>query len=197
MSKVIGLHGKMHTGKSALASAMRVRWPDQIAVMSFATKLRKVLQELHIPENRESLQGVGQNLRKFNSEVWVDAVKPEVQENLSLGRIVVFDDVRYPNEFEYLRNLGGLLVKLSADTEERWSRYKESTKFNSSTTKEIWLQQQVHPSETTLDKEPLDWSLDLDTTKMPKSDMGGIATALVLSVTGISTPSQRNQPNGR
>ena len=192
LSRIIGLYGKMHTGKSFVASDMAARWPDQVVVMSFAGKLRQVLKGLDIPETRESLQGVGQKLREFNSDVWVNAVDSEVKEKLSSGQIVVFDDLRYPNEFEYIRNLGGLLVKLYADTDERWKRYGTSRKFNPSITKEVWLSQQEHLSETILDTEPMDWNLNLDTSNMDKVTMNSVATSLMLSVAGSHKENRLN-----
>ena len=201
MAKIIGLYGKMHTGKSSIAASIKVRNPDRVVVMSFAAKLRKVLKDLHIPESRESLQAVGQGLRDFNPDVWVDAVKPEVDECLRSGYVVVFDDLRYPNEFDYIKNLGGVLVKLYADTDERWRRYETSRKFDSSATKETWLLQQSHVSETILDVESSNWDLELNTTNTTKDDVGGIADALAISIVAFRTNElvhrQGETPNGR
>ena len=194
LSRIIGLYGKMHTGKSSIASDMAARWPNNVVVMSFADKLRKVLHELGIPETRESLQGVGQKLREFDSDVWITAVNSEVKESLSAGRTVVFDDLRYPNEFEYIRSLGGFLVKLYADTDERWRRYGTSRKFDPATTKEAWMRQQEHLSETILDASSMDWNLDLDTSNMDIVNMNSVATSLILSVAGLH---KGNRPNDR
>jgi hypothetical protein len=185
LSRIIGLYGKMHTGKSTIAARIKASNPEQVVVMSFAAKLRQVLKDLHIPESRGSLQKVGQGLRNSNPDVWVDAVRPEVDESLSLGNVVVFDDLRYPNEFDYIKNLGGLLVKLSTDMDERWRRYGTSSKFDSSVTKETWLHQQGHVSETILDAESLNWNLELDTTNTTQEGLGSIADSLVISVGAV------------
>jgi hypothetical protein len=185
LSRIIGLYGKMYTGKSTIAARIKASNPGQVVVMSFAAKLRQVLKDLHIPESRGSLQKVGQGLRNLNPDVWVDAVRPEVDESLSLGNVVVFDDLRYPNEFDYIKNLGGLLVKLSTDIDERWRRYGTSSKFDSSVTKETWLHQQGHVSETILDAESLNWNLELDTTNTTQEGLGSIADSLVISVGAV------------
>ena len=50
MAKLIGLHGKMHTGKSAVAKLIKQKDPNRIEIMSFAGKLREVLNVLGIQE---------------------------------------------------------------------------------------------------------------------------------------------------
>jgi hypothetical protein len=182
LAKLLGLHGKMHTGKSAVAKLIRQKDPDSIVIMSFAGKLREVLHTLSIPEQRETMQQLGQGLRDIWPRVWVNAVETDVARHLAFGYTVIFDDLRYPNEFEYIKREGGLLVKLSADDDVRWERHKTSDKFHRQITRKIWNEKQQHVSELLLDNVDLDWNLEVNTNNLSKRDMNGIADALAISI---------------
>jgi hypothetical protein len=105
-----------------------------------------------------------------------------VARHLAFGHTVIFDDLRYPNEFEYIKGEGGLLVKLSADDDVRWERYKPSDKFHRQITRKIWNKRQQHVSELLLDNVDLDWNLEVNTNNLSKRDMNGIADALAISI---------------
>ncbi len=191
MAKLIGLHGKMHTGKSAVAKLIKQKDPNRIEIMSFAGKLREVLNVLGIQETRESMQQVGQSLRDIWPDVWVKAVHKDVQRRLNLGHSVIFDDLRYLNEFDYVREENGLLVKLYADEEVRWDRYQKSSKWEPGATREKWNYAQTHSSELELDDKELDWNLAIDTNNLSKRDMNGVADALVISLQGMRNINDR------
>ena len=191
MAKLIGLHGKMHTGKSAVAKLLKQKDPNRIVIMSFAGKLREVLHALSIPEQRETMQQLGQGLRDIWPLVWVNAVEVDVARHLAFGYTVIFDDVRYPNEFQYIKNEGGLLVKLSASADVRWGRYKISDKFHSHVTRQIWDKEQNHVSELMLDNEDLDWNLEINTDTLSKHDMNGVADALAITIQAMGNVNGR------
>ena len=182
MAKLIGLHGKMHTGKSAVAKLLKRKDPSRMVIMSFAGKLREVLHALSIPEKRDTMQELGQGLRDVWPWVWVNAVEITVARHLHFGYTVIFDDVRYPNEFQFIKNEGGLLVKLYADDDVRWERHKTSDKFDSHVTRRIWDERQNHASELMLDNVDLDWNLEVNTNNLSKRDMNGVADALAITI---------------
>jgi hypothetical protein len=57
--------------------------------------------------------GVGQRMRDVHPDVWVDAVLDESK--LTTGKLLVISDVRFPNEAKRIRELGGLLVKITRE----------------------------------------------------------------------------------
>ena len=147
MAKILGLHGKMHTGKSSVAKLIQQKNPSRIVILSFAGKLREVLHTLNIPEQRETMQELGQGLREVWPEVWVHAVRKDVARYLDKGYTVIFDDLRYLNEYHFIKNGKGLLVRLHANDDVRWERYKTSKKFKPHITRKIWDHMQKHTSE--------------------------------------------------
>jgi len=65
------------------------------------------------PEVRQALQRVGLACRiHIGDTVWVDIVAEQVRDLRAEGKAVVLTDVRFPNEVEMVRELGGALVRV-------------------------------------------------------------------------------------
>lgn len=69
-------------------------------------------------KDRKLLQWIGTDWgREKNVNLWVELWKAEVKAYLSLpDTIVVCDDVRFDNEAETVRAMGGIVIKLQRDT---------------------------------------------------------------------------------
>ncbi len=56
---------------------------------------------------RQILQEVGSFFRDtYGADFWVDALEREITDN----EITIIDDVRYPNEADFVRNSGGIVI---------------------------------------------------------------------------------------
>ena len=82
-------------------------------------------------------------------------------------------------------------MKLSADDNVRWERYKISDKFHSHVTRQIWDKEQNHVSELMLDNEDLDWNLEINTDTLSKHDMNGVADALAITIQAMGNVNGR------
>lgn len=126
---IIGIAGKMGTGKTTLASILADLCDGRR--VSFADALRDEVQEIfgvpmsmmadrnlkeqaRIPcgfrfvSPRELLQWWGEERRRVNCNYWVD----QLMAGIDRGELVLVDDVRYRNEAEAIRQADGLLVRL-------------------------------------------------------------------------------------
>ena len=122
---IIGLTGGMGSGKTTISKHMGG------TVISFATPLKKMLaalgltyeqlygSEKGIPLDllggrtpREAMQSLGTEWgrRLVADELWLFAWKKAMDE--SPHDLIICDDVRFPNEVEFLRSLGGEVVAL-------------------------------------------------------------------------------------
>jgi hypothetical protein len=74
------------------------------------------------PLARTIQQYVGTELvkRKFDRDYWIKVLDPLVRERIERGIKVAITDVRFPEEAEYIRSNGGLLIKMTGS-----SRYSE------------------------------------------------------------------------
>lgn len=143
---IIGLSGKRGVGKTTMANYLHDVY--KFKRISFADRLKEVAKELmpfqdvHLstkgkekPFNnydwtpREFLIQLGQFMRYYDKNYWV---RSSGIDN-AVGRIVI-DDVRFPNEVEYLKSLGAKIVRI-----------KRFEKLN------VYGKELDDPSETSLD----------------------------------------------
>jgi hypothetical protein len=98
----------------------------------------------NMPENHENLTGpitarefmqhFGTNIiRKIKDDAWVSSTMSHITEESS--EVAIIPDVRFPNEVEAIHKCGGVVIRLTRDT-----------------------QNSDHKCETALDKDNFDWS---------------------------------------
>lgn len=185
MGLLIGISGKIGTGKSKLANLLMERFPGAER-MSFAGALKRETSKVFgfptawcytgkdIPLDfsrpspdassasysppgaksvshpsgrltlrlegfwtvRELMQFWGTDIcRTHDPDYWVKRMESATEDARTYGRSVIIDDVRFPNELDMVRRLGGLTVRL--DPYEGWRPGPYAD----------------HPSETALDDE--------------------------------------------
>ena len=126
MSKLIGFVGYPRTGKDAVANYLvehhgfkRVAFGDAVKRLLLAIDPcynnnlgvleRRKANETY--ETREKLQKLGQVLRNFNEDFWVQTVRDNIMESDPDTPIVV-TDIRYPNEYHMVKDMGGEVVAI-------------------------------------------------------------------------------------
>jgi hypothetical protein len=111
---VIGLGHKARQGKDTAAGILNaVHMAERFA---FADDLYAYCRVIHRMEGKDPrlLQNVGVYLRKGDPAVWIRAVYSKIK--MAQPAIAVITDVRFPNEFEFVKALGGECWKI-----ERWN----------------------------------------------------------------------------
>jgi hypothetical protein len=163
---LIGLSGKKGSGKDTCYSAISRLRPGAVR-LAFADVLKEELAaacdttvqaiEMNKSVFRLGLQWWGTEFRrKFHSETyWLDRMADKLRDLHEFPsdapplpcitpsrRIVVITDVRFPNEFDFIKERGGLMVRIA--------RYGAD--------------EDMHPSETALDGHSFDFYLDNSST---------------------------------
>lgn len=123
---VIGLSGKKRAGKDFACAAMRSKgWEDGIDVhrLAFADALKQELADAcgvdvqFIEENKDAfrlgLQWWGTQWRRglCRQEYWLDKASEALAKTGS--PVVVVPDVRFPNEAQWIKSNGGVLVRIN------------------------------------------------------------------------------------
>jgi hypothetical protein len=131
---LIGLCGYARSGKDAAASALtkhgysRLSFADNLRSLAYATN--PLIHQQHAsnptylaplvdavgwekakenPSVRRILQDLGLSCRlTFGEDCWVDALHRQRED----GKRHVITDVRFPNEADYIRSRGGILVRI-------------------------------------------------------------------------------------
>lgn len=60
---------------------------------------------------RRALMDIGSLGRKYNTDIWLNALVQDAEKNKSL-KVYVVSDVRFPNEINYLKNHGFHMIRL-------------------------------------------------------------------------------------
>lgn len=112
----IALSGKMTSGKSLVARHLVEKY--QFAEYAFADKLKDIAKDIFRikyeqkdERGRLVLQQLGQHMREIDPNVWVRYILKHLP---SVGNLVV-SDVRYPNEYQTLKDLGFIMVRMYVD----------------------------------------------------------------------------------
>lgn len=128
MSKLIGFNGMMGVGKSEAIQEIKDRSKLPVELVKFAGPLydmqemiyRRIQSVYNRPadfkKDRKLLQWLGTEWGRetISKTIWVDLWKAEVTAALARGSVVVCDDVRFDNEAELVRSLGGIVVQITS-----------------------------------------------------------------------------------
>jgi dephospho-CoA kinase len=120
---IVGLIGRIASGKTIVAEHLVDQY--DAVVYRFSDVLRDVLERLHKPNTRENLQALGLALRKaFEDEgILASVLKGDILRQDK--RIIVVDGIRYDDEFRIVKDVGGVVVYVTAPAELRYSRVVE------------------------------------------------------------------------
>lgn len=114
---LIGLSGKMGTGKSTLAKYLMDKQPNSVIV-----KIAGLLYELQDmiytklgiklegEKDRPLLIALGMWGRDKDENFWTDIALKQAKERPE--ELVIIDDIRFPNEAKALEDAGGILIRI-------------------------------------------------------------------------------------
>lgn len=133
---IIALKGHGGSGKSTAAGLLVDQGYEKT---SFAEPMRRMLEAIGVEHEamtdsvrkespcsvlsdatpRVAMQTLGTEWgRTLSPDFWVNLWKTRAAGFLALGRDVVIDDCRYPNEAEAVRSLGGFVIEIVGDEDE-------------------------------------------------------------------------------
>jgi dephospho-CoA kinase len=120
MKLVIGLVGRIGSGKSAVSEHLRSKYGA--SQHRFSQILEDLLDRLYLPHKREYLQRLGASLRaELGMDTIVNAFRKDLEKDPS--DIIVVDGIRYENEVEMLRGFkNNVLIFIDAPARDRYER---------------------------------------------------------------------------
>ena len=122
--EIIGVSGKAGSGKDFLARTVLRPLGYQSVAFAWPLKMTGITQGIGTyadmfqtkpPHVREWLQNFGTRARRIDAAYWVkqlDALLTVLHREGGIDKFVI-TDMRYPNEFAYVRQLGGKTIRLS------------------------------------------------------------------------------------
>lgn len=155
MSMRVALTGRMRSGKDEAARYLVAK--HGFRRLAFGDGIR-VVCGLLFPElmacgakPRGLLQGVGQDMRKYDADVWVKHVFRQIQA-MPQDTNVVVTDLRQPNEFQALKMAGFKIVRISASEATRKLRCEAAGDLFSD-------QEFLHETEASVDQIDADFEI--------------------------------------
>jgi hypothetical protein len=137
-------------GKDTAVDYISKMYDGDVVRVSFAKPLYDLLHlvqdscGMEREKDRDFLQFIGTWVKKKDQNFWVNLAKQNITEQFQKGKnIVLVSDVRYPNEFEMLRELGFTLIKIERKVET-----------------DLTLEQTCHSSENSLSNADWDFTID-------------------------------------
>lgn len=169
-TKLIDAHHKHGELTNQILAGLGVPAADEEALAAFAAICNDAEGKINVYEktehSRQLLQHWGGARRAQNPDYWVtqlrDAIRNINQEPAvgatggdaegdaavaggDVTRLVIVDDMRYPNEADMLRELGGVLIRLEVSPENRLDRIQRRDNSGAAALYDD------HPSENSLD----------------------------------------------
>lgn len=120
----IALTGKICSGKS-FVSNMLVK--EGFSRVGFGDGVKKYCNELFDmkQKNRKLLQDFAQSLKEIDKNVWINYLDKYIR-TLPINSNIVVDDLRFPNELNYLKKNGFIIIKLDVNYELQIERIKKT-----------------------------------------------------------------------
>lgn len=111
--KVIGLGHRARNGKDSVASWFMTYHPQRSRIYGFADALKMHCRVEHGMTEKDGplLQRVGGAFRDKDPEVWIRALYYRLNEERPSYAFI--SDVRHTNEAEFVKSLGGVLIRVS------------------------------------------------------------------------------------
>ena len=142
--EIYGFSGKLGTGKNYISEKifMKMMEPVPTAIISFADQIkvngivqhgldrhkcfaekdehtRKVMQRVGTEEGRD----------KFGEDIWLKYAFEWMAVHASRGiKRIIVSDVRFHNEFDFIKSLGGIMIRVDANGRNRDALQKEVAK---------------------------------------------------------------------
>lgn len=129
--KLIGFTGKMGVGKSTAINCIRDFQDNSVKLVKFAQPLYDIQEYIYnristvhernstFTKDRKLLQWLGTDWGRdgISQTLWVDLWEHEVKRlhQTQPSAVIVCDDLRFDNEAEIIKKLGGTIIKLESD----------------------------------------------------------------------------------
>lgn len=124
---ILGLAGETGSGKDLFCEFARKTRKD-IFCFRFSDPLKDVLRIFFKDKDikKEDLQWLGIVLKKrFGQNVLINALLDKSQQQKIDRGLIIFNGVRYWKEVEMVKELGGKIIYVTADSKTRWQRVRK------------------------------------------------------------------------
>ena len=121
--KIIGLVGETGSGKDIFCRIVEKSFPSVIS-LRFSEVLTKILGLFFEDIKKKDQQWLANTLRdKFGEDILTKSLAKKIKE--CDKEIIIINGMRVKEEFDFIKEAGGIVVYVTLDAEKRWERIKE------------------------------------------------------------------------
>ena len=140
----IAITGKICSGKSTLANKLKNIL--KLEKYSFADNVKKYAKEIFEMEykDRKLIQDFAEKMKEIDNNIWIKQLDKEIKDKVH----IVIDDLRFENEYNYLKKNNYYIIKLVIDKNQQIKRIEDLYKDKAPE----HLERLEHISECNIDK---------------------------------------------
>jgi len=163
----IAIIGKICSGKTTIINKLLELKEYNFKVYNFGDYVKKYLYEIfdiNIIENinkpRKLIQDFAENMKILDNDVWIKLLKKDINKHISrdISNIIIVGDVRFYNEYQMLKDLGFIFIKLDINKDLQIERIKNTYPNNY----QEHLERLEHISEINIDNFKYDYNIDVN-----------------------------------
>lgn len=115
---VLGVGHKARHGKDSACAVMHTLLPRSSRIMAFADDLKALARAFFGMSEKDGalLQWLGAEVRAIDEEHWIKAMYARIRE--LKPRVVLIPDMRYRNEAAFVKQMGGVTLKVERHNED-------------------------------------------------------------------------------
>jgi cytidylate kinase len=150
----IAITGKICSGKSTLANKLKDKL--KLEKYSFANNVKKYAKEIFEMEykDRKLIQDFAEKMKELDNNIWINQLDKEIKDKTH----IVIDDLRFENEYKYLKKNNYYIIKLLIDKNQQIKRIEDLYKDKA----HEHLARLEHISECNIDKLNADLTINTE-----------------------------------
>jgi cytidylate kinase len=117
----IAITGKICSGKSTLANKLKDKL--KLEKYSFADNVKKYAKEIFEMEykDRKLIQDFAEKMKELDNNIWIKQLDKEIKDKTH----IVIDDLRFENEYNYLKANNYYIIKLVIHKNQQIKRIED------------------------------------------------------------------------
>jgi len=150
----IAITGKICSGKSTLANKLKNIL--KLEKCSFADNVKKYAKEIFEMEykDRKLIQDFAEKMKEIDNNIWIKQLDKEIKDKVH----IVIDDLRFENEYNYLKKNNYYIIKLVIHKNQQIKRIEDLYKDKA----HEHLERLEHISECNIDKLNADLTINTE-----------------------------------
>jgi len=122
----IAICGSICSGKTTLSEKLKKDF--NLELYSFAFNVKKYCNKFFNMnyKNRKLIQDFAEKMKEIDENIWINLLDKKINNKNN----IIIDDLRFKNEYNYLKSKGFYIIKLNINKEEQIKRIKKLYKEN-------------------------------------------------------------------